>query len=239
MVCNKKRKPVFIKWKWNHVVFSRATILSFNPVYVHIFISKGFQTIVFIFIVISTTFRPMCPPSFFRCLANSGTITELRTTSFIESTGVACSDSVSHNRVQVLSIPVLLLACSQDWSCNPQTIIILIIMSCHQHGYLWPSLSTPPYRPSLPAGLQGYIPYLHRAAVCRFEQVALPLLSHVRGVHRSISLMSSSLLLQQCSACLVHLILIVFVMVSGWPYSCCFVWSCLQDLFNIAPSILV
>ena len=29
----KKRKPVFIKWKWNHVVFSRATILSFHPVY--------------------------------------------------------------------------------------------------------------------------------------------------------------------------------------------------------------
>ena len=28
----KKRKPVFIKWKWNHVVFSRATILSFHPV---------------------------------------------------------------------------------------------------------------------------------------------------------------------------------------------------------------
>ena len=37
------------------------------------------------------------------------TLTELRTTSFIESTGVACSDSVSHNRVQVLSIPVLSL----------------------------------------------------------------------------------------------------------------------------------
>ena len=30
---------------------------------------------------------------------------------FVESTGVACSDSVSHNRVQALSIPVLLLAC--------------------------------------------------------------------------------------------------------------------------------
>ena len=27
-------------------------------------------------------------------------------TSFIETTGVACSDSVCHNRVQVLSIPV-------------------------------------------------------------------------------------------------------------------------------------
>ncbi len=29
MICNKKRKPVFIKGKWNHAVFSRATILSF------------------------------------------------------------------------------------------------------------------------------------------------------------------------------------------------------------------
>ena len=70
------------------------------------FIIKVFQTIVFIFIVISTTFRPICPPAFFRCLSNSGTFTELRSTSFIETTGVACSDSVCHDRVQVLSIPV-------------------------------------------------------------------------------------------------------------------------------------
>ena len=83
-----------------------------------ILIIKGFRTIVFIFIVISTTFRPICPSAFFRCWSNSGTFTELQTTSFIESTGVACSDSVSHNRVQVLSIPVLLLTCSQDWACN-------------------------------------------------------------------------------------------------------------------------
>ena len=73
----------------------------------NIFIIKGFRTIVFIFIVISTTFWPICPPAFFRWLLNSGTFMELRTTSFIESTGVVCSDSVSHNRVQVLSIPVL------------------------------------------------------------------------------------------------------------------------------------
>ena len=89
------------------------------------FIIKGFRTIVFIFIVISTTFRPICPPTFFRCLSNSGTYTELRTTTFIESTGVACSDSVSHNQVQVLRIPVLLLACSQDWTCNLQMIVSL------------------------------------------------------------------------------------------------------------------
>ena len=71
-------------------------------------IFKGFRTKVFIFIVISTTFQPICPLAFFRCLSNSGTYTELRTTSFIESTGAVCSDSVSHNRVQVFSIPVLL-----------------------------------------------------------------------------------------------------------------------------------
>ena len=88
-----------------------------------IFIIKGFRTIVFIFIVITTTFRPICPPAFFRCLSNSGTFTELRTTSFIESTGFACSDSVSHYRVQVMSIPVLLLACGQEWTGNLQMIV--------------------------------------------------------------------------------------------------------------------
>ena len=75
---------------------------------------KSFRTIVLIFIVISTMLRPICPPVLFWCLSNPGTYTELGTTSFIESTRVACSDSVSRNRVQVLSIPVLLLVSSQD-----------------------------------------------------------------------------------------------------------------------------
>ena len=39
------------------------------------------------------------------------------------------------------------------------------------------------------------------------------------GVHRSTSLMSSSLLLQQCPACLVRLTWIVFVMGGRWLYS--------------------
>ena len=51
------------------------------------FIIKDFRTIVFIFMVISTTFRSICPPALLRSLSNSGTFTELRTTSFIESTG--------------------------------------------------------------------------------------------------------------------------------------------------------
>ena len=39
------------------------------------------------------------------------------------------------------------------------------------------------------------------------------------GVHRSISLTISSLLLQQCPACLVRLACIVFVIGGWWPYS--------------------
>ena len=59
------------------------------------------------------------------------------------------------------------------------------------------------------------------------------------GVHRSTSLMSSSLLLQQCPACLVRLAWIVFVMGGRWPYSWCVVGCCRQDLFNIALNVLV
>ena len=59
------------------------------------------------------------------------------------------------------------------------------------------------------------------------------------GVHKSTSLMSSSLLFQQCPACLVRLTWIVFVIGDRWPYSWCLVGCCRQDLFNIARSILV
>ena len=59
------------------------------------------------------------------------------------------------------------------------------------------------------------------------------------GVHRSTSLTSSSLLLQQCPACLVRLARIVFVIGGRWPYSWCLVGCCCQDLFNIALNILV
>ena len=59
------------------------------------------------------------------------------------------------------------------------------------------------------------------------------------GIHRSTSLMSSSLLLQQCPACLVRLTWIVFVIGGRWPYSWCLVGCFRQDLFKIAHSILV
>ena len=59
------------------------------------------------------------------------------------------------------------------------------------------------------------------------------------GFHKSTSLMSSSLLLQQCPACLVRLIWIVFEIGGRWPYSWCLVGCYRQDLFKIARSILV
>ena len=59
------------------------------------------------------------------------------------------------------------------------------------------------------------------------------------GVHNNTSLMSSSLLLQQCPACLVRLAWIIFVIGGSWPYSWCLVGCCRQDLFKIARSILV
>ena len=54
------------------------------------------------------------------------------------------------------------------------------------------------------------------------------------GVHRSTLLMSSSILLQQCPACLVRLTWIVFIKEGRWPYSLCLVGCCRQDLFSIA-----
>ena len=51
------------------------------------------------------------------------------------------------------------------------------------------------------------------------------------GVHKSTSLMSSSLLLQQYPACLVRLTWIVFVIGGRWPYSWCLVGCCRQDKY--------
>ena len=70
------------------------------------FIIKGFWTIVFIFIVISTTSSSLLQ-----------VFVELRETTWnFELCPLLnpVSDSICHNRVQVLSIPILLLTCSQD-----------------------------------------------------------------------------------------------------------------------------
>ena len=60
-------------------------------------------------------------------------------------------------------------------------------MSRRLRGYPRPSLAISPYHSSPPAGLQGYIPCPHTAAVCRFVLVVPLLHIHVwgsTGVHR-------------------------------------------------------
>ena len=104
-------------------------------------------------------------------------------------------------------------------------IIINIILSCHQRGYPWSSLTTAPYRSSLPAGPQGYTPYSQRAAVCRFELVALLLLGHVKGSIGVHPLLAR----RYFSRRVLH---VWFVMSGRWSYSSCFMGCCLQDLFN-------
>ena len=104
---------LFLKLKYTHTY-----IHTYIHITKHMYIIKGSRIIDFIFIVISTMFRPICPPVFFRPLSKNGNYVELRTTSFIESLGVTCSDSINHKWVQMLRTPILLLACSQDWTCK-------------------------------------------------------------------------------------------------------------------------
>ena len=103
--------------------------------------------------------------------------------------------------------------------------MIIIVMSRHQLRSPRPSPATVLYRPSLPAGPPGYILYRHKAFVCRFQLIVLPLLVHE--------------LVPTSPTCLARLTWIIFVMGSRQPYRSCFVGCCFQDLFNIARSILV
>ena len=75
---------------------------------------------------------------------------------------------------------------------------------------------------------------------CMYVQTGRPaFVRPYERIYRSTSLMSSSVLLQQCPACLVSLTCIVFVMGGKWPNSWFFVRCYLHDLFKFARSILV
>ena len=105
---------------------------------------------------------------------------------------------------------------------NPWRFII-IILSCHQHGYPWPhshhlSLSF------IAFGRSSGLHPISSQRCCMSVRAGRPGFARpCEGVHRSRSFMSLSLLIQQCPACLVRLTWIVFVMGGRWPYSCCFV----------------
>ena len=61
-------------------------------------------------------------------------------------------------------------------------------------------------------------------------------ISHIRVL---VVFLDLNVTLEQCPTCLVCLIWMVLEMGRRWPYSCCFVGCCSQDLFNIARTILV
>ena len=79
--------------------------------------------------------------------------------------------------LDIITLLYKLLRLSRDLGI----IYIIIIMSCRQHGYPWPSLATSPNYSSPPAGLQGYILCPHIVAVCKFELVVLLLHGHMWG----------------------------------------------------------
>ena len=111
-------------------------------------------------------------------------------------------------------------------------ITILRIISINYRLFCFyhhPHHVVPPARISLTLSLHFSLSFIASGKSSGLHPVSsqscymyVPARSYV-GVHRSTSLMSSSLLLQQCPACLVRLTWIVFVMRGRWLYSWCLV----------------
>ena len=129
---------------------------------------------------------------------------------------------------------------------SPKETIHFLYYICHHHHHVappaWISLTLSRHF-SLSFIASGRSSGLHPVSsysCCMYVQAGHPAFAQpYLGVHRSTSLMSSSLLLQQYPACLVHLAWIVFVMGGRWPYRWCLAGCCRQDLLNIAHNILV
>ena len=107
-------------------------------------------------------------------------------------------------------------------------MVFIIIISCRLYGYPWPSLATSPYR-FIASGRSSGLHPVSSHSCCMYVRAGRPAFAWPYvGVHRRKSLMSSSLLLQQCPACLVRLTWIAFVM--GGRYSWCLVGCCCHDI---------
>ena len=152
------------------------------------------------------------------------------------------------NRIMSVKYQFLRLQlCVKNW---PQACLKMLSRKCvyksyyHHHVALSARIFLTLFRhPSLSSIVLGWSSGLHPVSAqnyCMYDRAGRPAFDRLcEGAYRSTSLTISFLLRQQCPACLVRLILIVFVMGGRWPYSRCFVGCCLQDLFNIALSIFV
>ena len=130
------------------------------------------------------------------------------------------------------------------WS-NPRKRVVLYTSPLCHHHHIVPlaqislNLSRHFSLSVIASGTSSGLHHVFSHSCCMYVWAGRPAFArpYVR-VHRSTSLISSSLLLQQCPACLVRLTWIVFEMEGRWPYSWCLVGCCRQD-FNIARNILV
>ena len=127
-------------------------------------------------------------------------------------------------------------------NCNDRKGVKLLVAICnHHHHHVVPLarifliLSRHFSLSFIASGRSSGLHPVSSQSCCMYVRAGRPAFAWPSaGVHRSTSLMSSSLLLQQCPACLVHLTWIVFMVGGRWPYSWCLEGCYHQDLFNIA-----
>ena len=85
--------------------------------------------------------------------------------------------------------------------------------SCHAASTDIPDPLSPLFPSFIASGRSSGLHPVSSNSCCMYDRAGRPAFARPYvGVHRSTSLMSSSLLLQQCPACLVRLTWIVFVM---------------------------
>ena len=126
-------------------------------------------------------------------------------------------------------MPIERTGCGELTACKASIDYQSVTYTYNQHQVallaqisLTHSLPIHPYRPSLPAGPPDYILCLYRPVVRRFTLAGQHLHTPCKGFHKRTSLLSSSLLLQQCPACFVHHIWIILEIRGKCPDSCLF-----------------
>ena len=116
------------------------------------------------------------------------------------------------------------------------------LYTCHHHRVVpltWISLTLSRHS-SLSFITFGQSFRLHPVSVQDKSLAGRPTLARpCEGVQKRTLLVSSSLLLPQCPACLVRLIWMILNIRRKWPYNCYFVGCCFQDFFITTRSILV
>ena len=130
------------------------------------------------------------------------------------------------------------LSCSNTETCQHWMIEVSKDHYCHHHVMLlaWISLTLSHHSSlsSIASGRSSGRSSVSIQSSRRWVLAGRPTLARsCEGFHRKTLLMSLFLL------CLVHLIWIVLEMGGRWPYSCCFVGCCFQNLFNMTFCILV